>query len=146
MSTASSAMLARVHGQCGWAIITTVARPGVRAIALSTGHELGGVAVRPGVLAYLHSITMPPPTEIAHSVPARTPQNHRPRAENGYGCGIAPSAAYGVGSKGLSLFGERQARRRRRAVGIRCYRRTCSIPPWASRWHGIGPIRREYPS
>jgi hypothetical protein len=43
-------MLARVHGQRGWAIMTMVERPGVWRIVLSEGHALGGAASTPGVL------------------------------------------------------------------------------------------------
>jgi hypothetical protein len=66
INTASSAILARVHGQRGWASMTNVARLGSRVMELCAGHCSGGVAATPAVAAYLQSNVPPAPTAPIH--------------------------------------------------------------------------------
>ena len=74
MRIASSPMLARVHGQWGWANISNVGFPGARGICVSVGHRSGAEAPIPGVFSYRLSSYVPTPTPIAHAIPATNAQ------------------------------------------------------------------------
>src|SRR5688572_8383266 len=59
-------MLARVHGQCGWANMTSVGFSGERARRLSAGQAKGATSVALGVLEYRKMANRPPKARVSH--------------------------------------------------------------------------------
>jgi len=72
-------MLARVHGQRGWANITSVAIPASRGIALASGHVAGTAKLGPGTFSYSHNIAMAATVVPSQSTLHRMGIQGRPR-------------------------------------------------------------------
>src|SRR3989442_6399573 len=64
---ASSSMVAREHGHCGCAKTIKVDRCFAGGNGTAAGHRSGGIAGRPGVLAYLSRVWIPKPKAGIHT-------------------------------------------------------------------------------